>query len=113
MNTSSTIVVFGNRRCRRCSARSKRSGQQCRAPAVVGSGKTTGRGVCRMHGSGSSGAKTPEGRQRCSQANLIHGRETRAIRKARSEKLAELRLIEQQMYKLGMLKNKRGMTGTD
>jgi len=35
----------------RCSARSKRTGEQCRAPAV------TGWSVCRFHGAGGGGPK--------------------------------------------------------
>lgn len=58
-----------------------------------------------MHGHG-GGLKTEEGRARIAATHTISGRETRAIRKDRAEKLAELRLLEQQMYKLGMLKQR-------
>ena len=51
----------------RCTAKSKRSGVQCRAPAVRGKTK------CRMHGGKSTGAKTPEGKERCREAAFIHG----------------------------------------
>ena len=45
----------------RCSARSKRTGQRCRAPAV------TGWGVCRFHGAGGGG---PTGKRN---GNYKHG----------------------------------------
>lgn len=56
----------------RCSARSKRSGKPCRAPAV------RGWNVCRMHGAGGGGKAGPES------PNWQHGmrsREYRALRK--------------------------------
>ena len=45
----------------RCSARSKRTGERCRAPAV------TGWSVCRFHGAGGGG---PKGRRH---GNYKHG----------------------------------------
>jgi hypothetical protein len=47
----------------RCTARSKRSGQQCQGPAV------RGKRVCRMHG-GSKGSGAPTGKQN---GNYRHG----------------------------------------
>ena len=47
----------------RCTARSKRSGQQCRGPAV------RGKRVCRMHG-GARGSGAPTGKQN---GNYRHG----------------------------------------
>ena len=43
-----------------------------------------GRSVCRIHGGLSFGPRTSLGRISSAQARLIHGRETRAIRKNRS-----------------------------
>lgn len=81
----------------RCQALSKRTGHQCRKPAM------RGRAVCRTHGGASSGPKTQAGRRRCAGAKTIHGRETREIRRRRAEGLAELRTLELVMAKLGML----------
>ncbi len=81
----------------RCRAKSKRSGAQCRKPAM------RGKAVCRTHGGASTGAKTQQGRERCAQAKTIHGRETREIRRARAAKLRELRALEVTMLALGML----------
>ena len=55
-----------------------------------------GKTKCKFYGGRSTGSRTPEGKARQIEANTIHGRETRAIRKERSAKLAEL-------YKLEML----------
>ncbi len=81
----------------RCQAKSKRSGVQCRKPAM------RGKRVCRTHGGASTGAKTQQGRERCAQAKTAHGWETREIRRMRAEKLRELRALEGAMLALGML----------
>jgi hypothetical protein len=103
MGTSSTIVVFGNRRSLRCSAKSKRSGQQCRNGAVKGSGKTTGRGVCRMHGAFSTSARTEEGKRRSAAARTTHGRETRKKRGEYSKKVKDMYELELLGRKIGMI----------
>lgn len=87
---------FGNA-VLRCQAKSKRSGDQCRKPAMHG------KAVCRTHGGASTGPKTPEGRKRCAEARTIHGREGRATRKRRAEKLKELREIEGLMKASGLM----------
>jgi hypothetical protein len=77
----------------RCQARSRHSGwKQCNAIA------TTGFRVCLRHGAASHGTKTPAGIQRSAAHLLVHGRETRAIRRRRSEahKLNKL-LLKQAM----------------
>lgn len=81
----------------RCQAKSKRSGAQCRKPAM------RGKAVCRTHGGASTGAKTQQGRERCAQVKTVHGWETREIRRKRAEKLRELRELEGAMQVLGML----------
>ena len=83
----------------RCQAKSKRSGVQCRKPAM------RGKGVCRTHGGASTGAKTQQGRQRCAQAKTVHGWETREIRRMRAEKLRELCALEGAKLALGMLRS--------
>ena len=83
--------------CTQCSAKSKRSQERCRNPAIKGKTK------CKHHGGLSTSAKTPEGKARQIAANTIHGRETRAIREERSAKLAELYEIEKEMRSMGMI----------
>ena len=89
--------VFGAVQTPRCQARSKRSAEQCRKAAM------RGKRVCRTHGGTSTGPKTPEGRAKCAKAKTIHGWETRAIRRERAAKLAELRLMERVMIEVGMI----------
>jgi hypothetical protein len=81
----------------RCRAKSKRSGDQCRKPAM------RGKAVCRTHGGASTGPKTPEGRKLCAAAKTVHGREGRATRERRAEKLRDLRDLERLMLKVGMI----------
>ena len=83
------ILTLGGRiRYPRCQAKSKRSQQHCRSPAI------RGKRVCRIHGGKSTGPKTQQGRNLCGAAKTLHGRETRAIRAKRQQALAELKLLE-------------------
>ena len=90
-------LASGRIRCPRCQALSKRTRQQCRAPAV------RGKRVCRFHGGKSTGPVTEQGRKRCGIAKTVHGRETRAIRQERSVKLAELYTLEMLGREIGMI----------
>jgi hypothetical protein len=93
-----TFLTLGGRiRCTQCNAQSKRTKQQCKAPAIKGKTK------CRFHGGRSTGAKTAEGRARIAAANTVHGRETRQKRAERSTKLAELYELETLSRELGMI----------
>jgi hypothetical protein len=53
------------------------------------------------------GSHTQEGRARCAAAKTVHGRETRAKRRERGIKSAELLLLEELMVKLGMFSGPR------
>lgn len=77
-------IAAGRICCARCTATSKRTHQQCRAPAM------RGKKVCRFHGGKSTGPKTDEGRAACAAAKTGHGCETRAIRSERKKALARL-----------------------
>ena len=100
----SDYTTFGGRvACTRCNAKSKRTKQQCRNPAIKGKTK------CKHHGGQSTGSKTPEGKARQIAANTKHGNETRAIREERSAKLAELYELEMLGRELGMIRG--GMVG--
>ena len=83
--------------CIQCSAKSKRSQERCRNPAMKG------KNTCLHHGGRSRGSITISGRARQIAANTIHGRETRAIREERSAKLAELYELEMLGRELGMI----------
>ena len=96
-------TLGGRVTCTRCGAKSKRTKQQCRNPAIKGKTK------CRHHGGLSTGSRTPAGKARQIAANTKHGRETRAIRKERSAKLAELYQLEMLGRELGLISG--GMVG--
>lgn len=91
----------GNVHCARCQAVSKRTHQQCKAPAE------RGKWVCRFHGARSTGPRTEEGRLRVARGKVKHGNETRQARAERSKKLAELAEIEDMMHVLGLTDAKR------
>lgn len=90
------LLAGGHIRCRQCAAKSKRTQEQCKAPAM------RAKRVCRIHGGKSTGVKTPEGRVKLALVHTKHGQETRAIRKERSIQLGELSLLEDWMYILQM-----------
>ena len=93
------ISTLGGRiRCPRCQAKSKRTKQQCRSPAI------RGKRVCRIHGGKSTGPKTEQGRNLCGAARRIHGRESRKIRVKRQQALTELKLIERMGKGVGVLR---------
>ena len=93
------ITLAGGRiRCLRCTARSVRSGEQCKKPAMRSS-KTQ---KCTHHGGLSKGATTVEGKQKIIDANLTHGQSTRAARVEHSKVSARLSTLEDCMYVLGM-----------
>jgi hypothetical protein len=79
------VTAGGKICCRRCNAMSKRTKEQCGAPAI--SGKTK----CKSHGGLSTGPRTPEGRMRCAQAKTIHGYDTRAIREQYRESMERIK----------------------
>ena len=94
----SLLTTLGGRiTCKRCQATSKRTKQQCKAPAVKN------KNVCRFHGAYSTGPKTIEGKQRASAPHTTFGNETRLMRKKRSIKFRELKLIEQDLKSKGLI----------
>ena len=95
------LTLGGRVECNQCQARSKRSGLQCQGPAVKG------KQVCRMHGGKSTGPRTAEGRQRCTEARLIHGQETTALRNERRLASARLAVLEMSGHALGFMHGAR------
>jgi hypothetical protein len=96
------LVTAGNRiTCQRCKAKSKRTGNQCGAPAE------RGKNVCRFHGARSTGAKTEAGKARIAAAHTIHGRETREQREQRSAALARISRLEDAMHVLKLTTSSR------
>jgi hypothetical protein len=102
MSHNFTFVTAGGRiRCLQCQAKSKRTKQQCRAPASKGKTK------CRFHGGASTGPKTPEGRQRCAEVKTIHGNETHQARTERSLASARLAVLEAVGHQMGFMSGTR------
>lgn len=69
----------------KCSAKSKRSKEQCQKWAV------RGRMTCRMHGDTSKGPKTKAGRERSRLAVLKNGNYTKEVRTIHQEAMALIR----------------------
>ena len=87
----------------RCGAKTRR-GTECQRPAYKRNGR------CALHGGKSTGARTPEGLRRISEANLKHGRYTKdkLERKRRAAEVgrecrAKLKIIEQRLRNAGMI----------
>ncbi len=91
------VLAFGNYWALRCKACSKRTKQRCRGYAVLGYD------VCRMHGAG-GGPTTKEGIERIATAQLVHGRDTRAIRRMRQTNRAKLLHLIEMGRSIGLFK---------
>jgi len=95
------LITIANGRvtCRQCEAKSKRTGQRCRAPAV------RNMAICRFHGAYSTGPRTPEGRKRCAQAKTTHGKASRKERSEKAAASAELHFLRDLGVALGLFGN--------
>lgn len=81
------VTAAGRIRCRRCAARSKRTHDRCRAPAMQG------KAVCRFHGGRSTGPRTPQGKARIAARLLKHGQRTREGDRQRKAAFDRLRAL--------------------
>ena len=100
MKTITSMLVTGGGKitCLRCTAMSKRSGEQCKKPAL----KTSRTQKCDFHGGRSTGPKTEAGKARISAAHTVHGRDTREQRAERSVASAKISRLEDAMHVLKM-----------
>jgi hypothetical protein len=89
-------LIFGLYMCNQCTAKSKRSGAKCRAPAVKG------KSVCRMHGGKSTGPRTTEGLLRSGRARATHGTQTREVRLEHKKAMIAIRALEQRALTHGI-----------
>jgi hypothetical protein len=89
-NPEPTLITAGGKiKCRRCTAKSSYTKQQCKRPALKSS-KTS---KCSCHGGKSTGPRTQEGKDRISAAHWKTGsftKEAIAERKSKFAKLNEL-----------------------
>jgi hypothetical protein len=92
MSNPRLTTAGGNINCLRCLATSKRTKQQCAAPAE------RGKKVCRFHGARSTGPKTEEGRLRIARAKTHHGDETHQARAERSAMSAKILWLEDILF---------------
>lgn len=88
---------------KRCGAKTRR-GTDCQRPAYKQNGR------CGLHGGQSTGAKTPEGLKRISDANLKHGKYTKdkITRDKRAAQVGtevreKLKLLERKLIESGFL----------
>ena len=95
-NDDVLLLAGGLIRCRRCSARSKRTKLRCGAPAMKG------KRVCAAHGGKSTGATTEQGKANSAKANLKNGKYTKQAQTEHSEASVQLSQLEDAMYLLGM-----------
>ena len=93
------LTAGGRVVCARCTAKSKRTGQQCGRPAL----KASKNQKCEFHGGrGNSGPKTPKGKARAVAAHTKTGEFSNAAREAHARASARLLQLEDSMRLLEM-----------
>jgi hypothetical protein len=96
-NVISTLITGGGKiTCKRCTAKSKRSGEQCKKPAL------RGKAVCEFHGGRSTGPKTEAGKARQRAAVLKTGNYTKEAMEDKARSVRVLAGLEDAMYVLNM-----------
>ena len=85
--------------CRRCTARSKRTGQQCGKPSL----RTSRTQKCRNHGGLSTGARTTAGKVRSAAANYKTGEYTKVEIDKADRSRALFRTLEDAAHVLGLV----------
>jgi hypothetical protein len=83
------ITAGGRIKCRRCTAKSSHTKEQCKRPAS----KVSKTSKCSRHGGLSTGPKTKEGKDRIRVAHLKHGDETKEAKAERSAKSVMFRYL--------------------
>lgn len=108
-NYEHTMTTAGGKiACARCTAKSKRTGQQCGRPASNNS-KTQ---KCHIHGGrGNSGPNTPEGKARSIAVHTKTGEFSEAAREAHARASARLLRLEDAAIVLGLITDTRRSPG--
>ena len=86
----------GRIHCKRCQATSKRTKQQCSAPAE------REKRVCRFHGARSTGPKTEAGKIRSATASITSGEYTQSALLGNDIQKALVRVLEDSVFVLNM-----------
>ena len=95
-----TMTTAGGRiECARCTARSKRTGNQCKKPAL----RASRTGKCEFHGGRSRGPVTAEGKARSRAANFRTGEYTKAEIDKADRSRALIRILEDAAHLLDMV----------
>lgn len=90
------VTAGGKVVCARCTAKSKRSGEQCKKPAM------RGKAVCDFHGGRSTGPKTEAGKASQRTAVLKTGNYTKETMEDRARSIRTLHSLEDAMYVIKM-----------
>jgi hypothetical protein len=90
------VTAGGKVVCARCAAKSKRSGEQCKKPAM------RGKAVCDFHGGRSTGPRTEAGKARQRAAVLKTGNYTKESMEDKARSMRVLSGLEDAMYALKM-----------
>lgn len=90
------VTAGGKVVCARCAAKSKRSGEQCKKPAM------RGKAVCDFHGGRSTGPRTEAGKARQRAAVLKTGNYTKESMEDKARSMRVLSGLEDAMYVLKM-----------
>jgi hypothetical protein len=92
-----TLYTAGGKiACARCTAKSKRTGNQCGKPSLKG------KAVCQFHGGRSTGPKTEIGKARQRASVITSGNYTKESIEGRSRSALRLARLEDAMYVLEM-----------
>ena len=95
----STLITAGGKIiCPRCTAKSKRSGKQCRKPAL----KTSRTQKCQFHGGRSTGPKSDAGKASQRASVITSGYHTKEAVETRARSARVLAGLEDAMYVLNM-----------
>jgi hypothetical protein len=96
--TLALVTAGGKITCPRCTAMSKRSGEQCKKPAL----KASRTQKCEFHGGRSTGPKTQAGKDRQQSAITKTGAYTKQAAEDRARSVRVLHGLEDAMYVLNM-----------
>jgi hypothetical protein len=101
MNEIESMIVIGGGKivCARCTARAKRTGKQCKKPAL----KISVTKKCELHGGLSQGPTTSEGKAKSAATNYKTGKFTKIELDKADRNRALIRVLEDAIHLLEMV----------